>query len=176
MLFKVQPLIDRVRERLLQLPVENNLAINEQIIPFKGNFFAKQYIKDKPRPWGIKVFCLNGRNGQPYDFFIYQGSKTPLDQYIIKQFGYGSAVVLKLAERIPESAGHYLFFDNYFPSFQLFEALKEKNIRGAGTIRINRFANPKLSSERTLQAKGRGFSSQCVSSYGAVIVTRWNDN
>lgn len=50
MLFKVQPLIDRVREHLLQLPVENNLAIDEQIIPIKGNFFAKQYNQGKSCP------------------------------------------------------------------------------------------------------------------------------
>lgn len=68
--FKVQPLIDRVRARLLQLPMEEEVAIDEQIIPFKDNLFAKQYIKGKPCPWGIKVFCLSGRSGQPYDFFL----------------------------------------------------------------------------------------------------------
>lgn len=91
---------------------------------------------------------------------------------IVKQFGYGSAVVLKLAEW----AGHSLFFDNYFPSFQLFEALKEKNIRAAGTIRINRFASPNVSDEKTLKKIGRGSSSESLSSNDAVIVTRWYDN
>lgn len=111
MLFKVQPLLDRIRRRLLQLPLEQNLCIDEQMIPFKGNFFAKQYVKGKPSPWGIKVFCLNGASGQPYDFFVYQGSKTPLDESVVKEFGYGSAVVLKLVERIPgEARGHKLFF------------------------------------------------------------------
>lgn len=175
LLFEVEPLIERVRCRLLKLPLEENLAINQQIIPYKGDFFAKQCITSKESPCGIKVFCLNGKSGQPYDFFIHQGQETTLDQNIVKQFGYPSAVVLQLAERIPGGAGHSLFFDNYFPTFQLFEALKEKNIRAAGTILLSRFGNPRVLDEKMLIARAQGTSSECVSSNEAVILTRWYD-
>jgi len=76
-LYQVRPLIEQVRYRLRQLPLEENLCIDEQMIPFKGKFAAKQYVKGKPCPWGIKIFFICGKSGMPYDFIIYQGSTTP---------------------------------------------------------------------------------------------------
>ncbi|XP_017494235.1 PREDICTED: piggyBac transposable element-derived protein 3-like [Rhagoletis zephyria] len=83
-LFKVRPIIEQVRQRLQELPLEENLCVDEQIIPFKGKFMAKQFIKGKPCPWGIKVYFLCGKSGMPYDFIIYQGSSTPLDDIVVK--------------------------------------------------------------------------------------------
>lgn len=176
-LYKVRPVIDLVRKRLLELPLEENLCVDEQIIPYKGKFAAKQYIKGKPCPWGIKVFFMCGKSGMPYDFIVYQGSTTSINEAWVKAFGFGAAVVLHLSQRIPESeVGHKLFFDNYFPSYQLFEVLKKKNIYAAGTIRINRFAKPRLPDEKEMKARGRGSSAECISSDGSVIITRWYDN
>lgn len=176
-MFKVRPIINSIRDKLNTLPLPENLCVDEQVIPFKGKFFAKQYLKGKPTPWGIKVFCLNGKNGMPYDFFVYEGSTTPIDQGLVKEVGFGSAVVLKLAERIPlDSVGHKLYFDNYFPSFKLFEILQHRNIFAAGTIRINRFAQPLLPEEKKLKGDGRGSSAECFDRGGNVAVTRWYDN
>lgn len=176
-LFKVSPIIKLVQKRLMQLPLEENLCIDEQIIPFKGKFIAKQYIKGKPCSWGIKVFFLCGKSGMPYDFVVYQGSTTPINQQWVKNVGFGSTIVLHLTQRIPkEEIGHNLFFDNYFPSYQLFEILKQNKINAAGTIRINRFANPRLPSEKEMKQKGRGSSAECISADGNVIITRWYDN
>lgn len=72
-LFKVRPIIEAVRQRCLQHELEENLCIDEQIIPFKGRLSFKQYIKGKPCPWGLKVYALCGKSGMPYDFFVYQG-------------------------------------------------------------------------------------------------------
>ncbi|XP_036346069.1 piggyBac transposable element-derived protein 3-like [Rhagoletis pomonella] len=92
-LFKVRPIIEQVRHRLQELPLEENLCVDEQIIPFKGKFMAKQYIKGKPCPWGIKVYFLCGKSGMPYDFIVYQGSTTPLDDIVVKTVGSGSAIL-----------------------------------------------------------------------------------
>jgi len=44
------------------------------MIPFKGHLSFKQYMKDKPTKWGIKVFALsNASNGYVYRFQIYAG-------------------------------------------------------------------------------------------------------
>ena len=38
--------------------------MDEAMIPFKGRLSIKQYMKDKPTKWGIKVFVLaDARNG-----------------------------------------------------------------------------------------------------------------
>ena len=33
-------------------------SVDEAMIPFKGRLAFKQYMKDKPTKWGIKVFVL----------------------------------------------------------------------------------------------------------------------
>jgi len=53
---KVRPLFDRVKKTCLELPVEKNLSVDEQIVPFKVQLSVKQYIRGKPNPWGIKLF------------------------------------------------------------------------------------------------------------------------
>lgn len=57
-LWKVRPIYDCIRARCLQLPIESDLCIDEQMVPFKGSFSAKQYVANKPTPWGIKLFVL----------------------------------------------------------------------------------------------------------------------
>ncbi|KAG8231020.1 hypothetical protein J437_LFUL010942 [Ladona fulva] len=42
-MFKVQPLFNLIRQKVLQLPLEEFLCIDEQIVPFKGKLAAKQY-------------------------------------------------------------------------------------------------------------------------------------
>lgn len=172
-LYKVRPLIESVR-RCRELPVERQLSVDEQMIPFTGTLGIKQYIKGKPSPWGIKVFVLCGISGQAYDFLFYQGKTTEMSAENIKKFGQGSSVVLHLVQRI-SSPGHELFFDNYFSSYSLLTQLKEKEILAAGTIRINRFFHPPVLSDKEMNRQGWGFSEEVVSQDGIVVV-KWLDN
>ncbi|KAJ8928034.1 hypothetical protein NQ314_019445 [Rhamnusium bicolor] len=57
-LYKVRPLYDAIRDRCLQLDLEENLCIDEQIVPFRGQLSIKQYIKNKPTPLGCKNICF----------------------------------------------------------------------------------------------------------------------
>lgn len=57
----------------------------------------------KPCPWGVKIFALYGKSGLLYDFIIYQGSTTELDEEKSELFGLGSATVMKLCERIMQT-------------------------------------------------------------------------
>ncbi|KAG4078865.1 hypothetical protein HA402_007415 [Bradysia odoriphaga] len=125
---RVRPLMNSVRARCLELPVEECLSIDEQMIPMRGGVTkgVKQYVKNKPNiKWGIKNLVLCGKSGLAYDFACYQGSTTEFDPEMREAFGSGATMVLHLANRIQRS-GHKLFFDNYFSSFQLFEILAQK--------------------------------------------------
>lgn len=115
------------------------------MVPFKGQLNIKQYVKNKPKKWGIKIFVLAGQSGLVYDFLIYQGSTTELNP-VCASFGHGAGIVMQLSERITER-NHGLYFDNYISTYQLFQFLEAKSIFAVGTIRVNRFANPNLPSD-----------------------------
>ncbi|KAJ8953512.1 hypothetical protein NQ318_023635 [Aromia moschata] len=127
-------------------------CVDEQICPFKGQLSSKQYIKGKPTPWGIKLFLLCGESGMIYDFIIYQGKTTGLDQSWQQRFCQGASVVMHLSKRITIPYTQ-LYFDNYFSSYSLFQYLKFQNILAAGTIRLNRFGKPPFSSDKQLTKK-----------------------
>ena len=64
---------------------------NEHMVKFKGNNSMKQYIKNKPVKWGIKVWerCASA-SGFLYEFDIYTGRKG------CPELGLGEKVVLDL--------------------------------------------------------------------------------
>lgn len=173
--YKLNPIINSFRNRCLQHEVEENISIDEQIVPFKGKLAIKQYIKGKPCPWGIKIYMLCGKSGLPYDFLIYQGKTTSLPEDNIKRFGYGASIVLYLCNRIT-STGHCLFFDNYFSTYALFEILLQKQINAIGTARVNRFANPPFLGAKEIRKKSRGHCEEVKSRDEKVIMVRWYDN
>lgn len=166
--------MNAIRNRILQLDMEENICVDEQMIPFTGQICIKQYVKGKPCPWGIKVFVLCGKSGQAYDFLVYQGQSTGIDPAQQKKFGLGGSVVLHLCSRI-QKEGHKLFFDNYFSGYALFEELKSLKIFAAGTVRINRFLKPPLISDKEIKKKQRGFCDETISEDGIIIV-KWLDN
>lgn len=115
------------------------------MVPFKGRLNVKQYVANKPKPWGIKIFALCGSSGLIYDFLIYQGGTTELDKTNLQVFGSAASVVLKLSERIAVP-NVQLFFDNYFSNYNLLQMLRHKNIYiyAACTARADRFSKPPL--------------------------------
>lgn len=63
------------------------------MVPFKGKLSVKLYMRDKPCPWGVKIFVLASENGMIYDFILYKGS-TKLSQDNLHLFGLGASIVL----------------------------------------------------------------------------------
>lgn len=66
--WKVQPVVDVVQNRCLKLPHEEYTSVDEQMIPFTGQVPAKQFIKSKPNPVGVKNFVIYGISGRALDF------------------------------------------------------------------------------------------------------------
>lgn len=103
---KVRPLMDSVRKRCLELPLEEYLSIVEQMIPCRGRVTkgVKQYVAKKPKvKWGIKNLVLCPKSGLAYGFVCYQGSTTEFDPETLSTFGSGATMVLHLAKRIEKS-------------------------------------------------------------------------
>lgn len=173
--YKVRPLYDSIRKRCLELPLEEYLSIDEQIVPFRGKLSVLQYIKGKPEPWGVKVYFLCGKSGLAYDFLIYQGATTELSKQSKKILGHGAAVVTHLSQRI-QTPNHKLFFDNFFTTYNVLELLAEKKIHAAGTARVGRFAKPPLKTDKQMSKKGRGSHDEVRSRDGQVVLVKWFDN
>lgn len=131
-LFKIRPLIDSIRSNLLKLDKEEHMSVDEFLIPFKGRSVLKQYIKNKPHKWGIKVFALAGESGMLYDFEIYVGKDTTTNK---TELGISGDVVLRLSESIPPNKNFKLYIDNWFSSYNLAVKLQEKGYLMAGTVR-----------------------------------------
>ncbi|XP_039287703.1 piggyBac transposable element-derived protein 3-like isoform X2 [Nilaparvata lugens] len=172
---KVRPVYDSLKKRCLELDLDELLCVDEQIIPFRGKLNIKQYTKGKPMPWGVKLFVLCGKSGQAFDFIIYQGSRTGLNEDNLKKYGFGASVVLHLSNRIAEP-GHKLFYDNYFSSFHLLQLLKARKIYAAGTVRVNRFCNPPLYNDKEMKKKERGAIDELVTIEEDIVMVKWLDN
>ena len=74
-LFKVRHFVDLVTAQFSEnYTLYQPVTIDEAMIPYKGRLSFKQYMKNKPTKWGIKVFVLSdATNGYIYRLQIYTG-------------------------------------------------------------------------------------------------------
>lgn len=132
--------IDRIASAMLvNRFFEINCTIDEQMIPFTGHMPAKQVMKSKSNPVGIKNWVICGKSGRALDFELYQGAGagTIIPQEC-KHLGLGAAVIMRLSQMIPLHKSYKLCFDNYFTGLSLLRELKQKGILSLGTLRGNR--------------------------------------
>lgn len=176
-LYKLQPLIDKLNENFKKYGgLDENLSIDESMIPYYGKHFAKQYIKGKPIRFGFKNWALCTSNGYLVSFEIYTG-KNKAPQKTSEEFGLGGSVVLNLTmlAEIPPNSGYKLFMDNYFTSLKLLNHLSALGYCATGTVRDNRLADCPLKKQHKIMAKQKRGAHE-FSSSEKVIVFQWKDN
>ncbi|KAJ8933005.1 hypothetical protein NQ318_003670 [Aromia moschata] len=157
-LWKVRPLLKKIRETCLSLPRENVVAVDEQMIPFTGICGIKQFVRGKPNPEGLKNFVCATPTGLVLDFEVYQGKDTFLDN-TAKDLGVGPSAVVRLVQTLRE--GSQIFMDRYFTTIPLLEYLLDNKLHGTGTIMKSRIPRSvQLTSESTLKRLGRGATEQ----------------
>lgn len=66
--WKVRPLLEAVRCRCAQLVPLEQKSIDEEMVSFMGSVVAKQFLKRKPNPEGVKVFVRCSFDGLAHDF------------------------------------------------------------------------------------------------------------
>ncbi|XP_066987389.1 piggyBac transposable element-derived protein 3-like [Macrobrachium rosenbergii] len=178
-LFKVRPLVDKLRSKFQQIPMTQNLCVDEQLAPFKGDSSFKQYIPSKPHKYGYKFMVLADSQGMTYDFMPYTGKIDPVDDQNVPDLGASANSVLHLAQVIPTDCNHLLFFDNWFTSVPLMQHLSTRGIWCCGTVRVPRLPGIKNSkdAEKALMKKGRGSYEELRSTGEGCEVTyvKWYD-
>ena len=153
---KIRPLLEHLRAKFKSIPMEENLSIDEQIVPFKGRSCLRQYNPRKPHKWGYKTWVLCGVSGDAYDFELYTGREDNQLADGEEDCGASGNVVVRLSRSIPPNVNHKVYFDNYFNSPDLQIYLATKGIWSVGTVRANRIPQCSLKTEQDLKKLGRG--------------------
>jgi len=175
--WKIQPLVDCIRRRCMELPREEYCSVDEQMIPFQGRAPAKQFVANKPNPIGLKNFVLCGKSGRALDFELYQGAGTGIpDKYKDLCLGLGASIVLRLSETLPKQVNHKMIFDNYFTGMPLIRELKKEGIHSLGVVRQNKLRSCPLKAAKELKKEGRGAIDSKVSKEKDITVVSWFDN
>lgn len=173
-LHKVRFILDHMRNKFMsEYKPHKEVTVDESMIPFKGRLGMKQYMKDKPIKFGIKMWVLaDSVSSYCYNFEVYVGKK---DTAINKIFGLSSKVVIELCKSL-EMKGHVVFTDNFYTSLQLADYLYSRDTYLCGTMRTNRKYYPKqlVLAKREANRLPRGsfdwlMCDFCLASY-------WKDN
>lgn len=169
-LYKIQPVLEHVRNNCIKIEPEREHSIDEQIIPAKTKYSGiRQYNPKKPVKWGFKNFVRAGSSGIMYDFFLYTGKVK--DTKVT-----GTYVVETLLETLPRMRNFKVFYDNWFSSVPLCVALKRSGYLATATLRSDRTKNCPLPTEKDIKKRGRGSHSFRTDANSGITITKWYDN
>ena len=150
------------------------VALDEAVKKFKGRCIFKQYIKNKPVKWGIKIFCVCcSRTSYLWNASFYVGKREENDGNVSATHD----TVMKLLRPL-EGKNHEVYMDNYYTGIPLLVELQKKmSIYGTGTVRTNRRGldkqvTMKKSEEKQLK-KEPGITR--FSSWGNIVYASWFD-
>ena len=84
------------------------------MIPFRGRLSFKQYHRDKPIKWGMKLWILvDSKTGYNYSFDMYVGCDEDVDDF--RRIGKVNGIVLKMA-KVLYGQGYHLYSDRFYTS------------------------------------------------------------
>lgn len=173
---KLRPFFDKVNVRFLQFGVFSfSLSIDEQMVPYFGKHSCKMFIRGKPVRFGFKLWCLCSADGYLYKFIPYAGAVGD-GKKTKSALGMGGDTVMELLSILEERRHHQTFFDNFFSSFQLLAALRQKGFFATGTVRENRTNNCPLENTKEIGKKERGTYDSAHDENSGISLVRWNDN
>ncbi|GFS10706.1 PiggyBac transposable element-derived protein 4-like [Elysia marginata] len=135
------------------------------MVAFTGRISFKQYMKNKPTPWGFKIWCCaEAESGYLLNFQVYTGKNG---NHQPTEHGQGHQVVTNMVQN-HLGKNHAVFFDNFFSSVKLVEDLLKEKTTCCGTIRPNRKGWP-LPSQK--QKPGEVKMKQ----KGQLVAVQWTD-
>ena len=122
------------------------VSVDERMVKSKGRSGIRQYIKNKPVKFGIKVWVLaESSTGYTIDFDIYTGGKGKGKgkKTVERGKGLGYQVVMKLCESLRKD-GYHVYFDNFFTTGPLLDDLSKKGFCACGTTQKGRLGYPEI--------------------------------
>ena len=102
------------------------MAVDERMVKSRHRSGFRQFMKDKPTKWGIKLWVLtDSANGYTVDFNIYIGRAAG---QTIGEHGLGYDVVMRLMAPY-FGKGYHLFEDNFYSTLTLLKHLYDQNLQ-----------------------------------------------
>ena len=137
-LSKIKPVINYFNQQFQKIyTMQEDIAIDESLVKFKGRLSYKQYNPSKRARFGIKVYKLCESSTGYYNFKIYTGRDR------IHTTKNASETVVKELSKPILHKGHTLYLDNWYSSPNLFVTLLNSKTNVIGTVRANRKNMPK---------------------------------
>ena len=173
-LHKVRYILDNIRDSFMKEYVPHrNVTVDEAMVPFKGRLGFKQFMKDKPVKFGIKLWVLaDAETAYCYNMEVYTGKHG---QQVSRLMGLSARVVIGLTKPI-QKLGHVVFTDNFYTSPVLAKYLSSQGTYLCGTMRPNRIGYPsdlvKTKADERRLPRGATEWRQC----GDMVATSWKDN
>ena len=110
-------------------------VIDEMLVGFRGRCSFRQYLKSKPKKYGIKIMCLcDARTHYLLNSYVYAGKTTEPNP---NKLSIPTLSVLKLVSPITNT-NRNVTGDNWFSSIQLISELKRVGLTYVGTMRKNK--------------------------------------
>ncbi len=138
-LYKIRTVLNHLCRRFQECYVpERDNVIDEGMVPFKGRLGFKQYRKEKPTKWGIKVWLLaTSKTDYLHNFEVYMGRNRNGDMNDAGPTLLSQQVVLNLC-RPYFGSGMHIYFDRFYTGRALLYYMLQHWLYGCGTTMVNR--------------------------------------
>lgn len=109
---------------------------------------------------------------------MYQGKHATKSGSCYKDmYGLGGEVVLNMLDRLESQyPRRKLYFDNFFTSIRLLEAIKERGHSATGTVRSKRTEKCPLPNAKQFEKRSQGSEEHFLEKDSGISVVMWNDN
>ena len=149
------------------------MAIDERMVKSRHRSGIRQYIKDKPTKWGIKLWVLaDSSNGYTIDFNVYIGKAAGRE---VSANGLGYDVVMKLMNPF-FNQGYHLYVEIFYTSVTLFKHLFARGVGATGTIVETKRDFPVNLKNGKQWAKGKDRGSMRLERDPPCLALQWLDN
>ena len=103
------------------------------MVPHKGRLSFKQYVKNKPTRWGIKLWVLcEAETGYIFRFQVYLGKEEGnMETNVVRR-------VVRDLTITEHDKNHHSYMDNFYCDTYLLKELCSRKIFACGTVRPQR--------------------------------------
>ncbi|XP_070563172.1 piggyBac transposable element-derived protein 4-like [Ptychodera flava] len=149
-----------------------NVSVDERTVAAKGGVPMRQFMRDKPKRFGIKLWVLaDAATGYTFEFDICLGKRGTNTS----RNGLGYDVVMGLCRDLYNN-GYHVYFDNFYTSPVLLHDLKERGVLACGTITKNGRGFPACMKDVRWERTAERGSMRWYRDENNMLTLQWKDN